>query len=100
MSTEPRDAEEQRESSANTLGALLYANEDRAPRPERAWVVLVQAIGAGDQLALHALYERAHRPVFTLAMRITNNRQTAEELTIDVFHDVWRNDREPSSAGS
>src|SRR5260370_35235517 len=35
---------------------------------------------AGDQLALHALYERAHRPVFTLIMRITANRETAEEL--------------------
>ncbi|HJZ14804.1 MAG TPA: sigma-70 family RNA polymerase sigma factor, partial [Stellaceae bacterium] len=40
--------------------------------------------------ALHALYERAHRAVFTLIMRITANRETAEELTIDVFHDVWR----------
>ena len=28
--------------------------------------------------------------VFTLIMRITANRETAEELTIDVFHDVWR----------
>jgi RNA polymerase sigma-70 factor (ECF subfamily) len=28
--------------------------------------------------------------VFTLIMRITDNRQTAEELTLDVFHDVWR----------
>jgi RNA polymerase sigma-70 factor (ECF subfamily) len=39
---------------------------------------------------LHALYERAHRIVFTLIIRITANRETAEELTIDVFHDVWR----------
>jgi RNA polymerase sigma-70 factor (ECF subfamily) len=31
-----------------------------------------------------------HRVVFTLIMRITNNRETAEELTLDVFHDVWR----------
>ena len=23
-------------------------------------------------------------------MRITDNRETAEELTLDVFHDVWR----------
>jgi RNA polymerase sigma-70 factor (ECF subfamily) len=32
----------------------------------------------------------AHRVVFTVIVRITANRQTAEELTIDVFHDVWR----------
>src|SRR5207237_1930781 len=57
---------------------------------EQDWAVLVQSIAAGDQLALHALYEMAHRIVFTFIMRITANRETAEELTIDVFHDVWR----------
>jgi RNA polymerase sigma factor (sigma-70 family) len=57
---------------------------------EQVWATLVEAIAAGDQLALHALYEMAHRFVFTLVMRITSNRETAEELTIDVFYDVWR----------
>lgn len=71
------------------LGDLLYARS-RATVPEEDWAKLVQSIAAGDQLALHALYERAHRPVFTLIMRITANRETAEEITIDVFHDVWR----------
>ena len=72
-----------------TLGDVLYA-KSQAPVPEQDWAALVQSIAAGDELALHALYERAHRIVFTLAMRITANRETAEELTIDVFHDVWR----------
>src|SRR6476659_3635670 len=72
-----------------TLGDVLYATS-KAPVPEQDWTALVQSIAGGDQLALHALYERAHRPVFTLIMRITANRETAEELTIDVFHDIWR----------
>src|ERR1043166_6143261 len=72
-----------------TLGDVLYA-KSKAPVTEQDWVTLVQSIAAGDQLALHALYERSHRVVFTLIMRITANRETAEELTIDVFHDVWR----------
>jgi RNA polymerase sigma-70 factor (ECF subfamily) len=72
-----------------TLGDVLYATS-KAPVPEQDWAALVQSIAGGDQLALHALYERAHRPVFTLIMRITANQETAEELTIDVFHDVWR----------
>ena len=72
-----------------TLGDVLYA-KPKALVPEQDWAALVKSIAAGDQLALHALYERAHRPVFTLIMRITANRETAEELTIDVFHDVWR----------
>jgi RNA polymerase sigma-70 factor (ECF subfamily) len=72
-----------------TLGDVLYA-KSKPPVQEQDWVTLVQSVAAGDQLALHALYERAHRPVFTLIMRITANRETAEEVTIDVFHDVWR----------
>jgi RNA polymerase sigma-70 factor (ECF subfamily) len=54
------------------------------------WVELVQSIAASDQRALHALYTQTHRIVFTLIMRIVGNRETAEELTVDVFHDVWR----------
>jgi RNA polymerase sigma-70 factor (ECF subfamily) len=82
-------SEERTQKSQATLGDLLYAT-CAAPVPERDWVILVQSIAAGDQLALHALYERSHRVVFTLVMRITANRETAEEVTIDVFHDVWR----------
>jgi RNA polymerase sigma-70 factor (ECF subfamily) len=72
-----------------TLGDVLYAKSN-PPVLEQEWATLVQSIATGDQGALHALYERAHRIVFTLTMRITANRETAEELTIDVFHDVWR----------
>ena len=78
-------ATEGTQGSPATLGDVLYA-KSKAPAPEQEWVTLVQSIAAGDQLALHALYERAHRPVFTLIMRITANRETAEELTVDVFH--------------
>jgi len=77
------------QNSPKTLGDVLYA-KSAAPVTEQEWVILVRSIAAGDQLALHALYERSHRLVFTLMMRITANRETAEELTIDVFHDVWR----------
>ena len=76
--------------SPGTLGAVLYADQSKPRIPEAEWARLVQAVAAGDQMALHGLYERAHRVVFTLAMRITGNRETAEEVTLDVFHDVWR----------
>ena len=82
--------QEHTQTAPATLGDVLYADKSKALVPERDWVTLVNAIAAGDQPALHALYEMAHRIVFTLIMRITANRETAEELTIDVFHDVWR----------
>jgi RNA polymerase sigma-70 factor, ECF subfamily len=89
MSHRPVKNTEPTQKPPATLGDVLYART-KAPVPEQDWVALVQSIAAGDQLALHALYERAHRLVFTLVMRITANRETAEELTIDVFHDIWR----------
>ena len=73
-----------------TLGDLLYGDTATAPVSEKDWVALVQSIAGGDQRALQALYERLHRVVFTFVIRITGNRETAEELTLDVFHEVWR----------
>ena len=82
-------AKEGPQESPATLGDVLYA-KSKAPVSEQDWAALVQSVAAGDHLALHALYERAHRMVFTLVMRIAANRETAEELTVDVFHEVWR----------
>ena len=82
--------QELRDSAIRTLGGLLRADGARPPSFERDWVELVRSIAAGDQRALHALYDGTHRLVFTLIIRITNNRETAEEVTLDVFHDVWR----------
>jgi RNA polymerase sigma-70 factor (ECF subfamily) len=73
-----------------TLGALLYADHSRPRVAEAEWVQLVHRVARRDQAALHALFDRTHRVVFTLTMRIVGNRETAEELTVDVFHDVWR----------
>ena len=81
---------EQGKSETRTLGDLLFADRAKYRVPEPEWLSLVRSIAGGDQLALHALYERTHRIVFTLAVRITNNHETAEEVTVDVFYDVWR----------
>ncbi len=78
------------DDEATTLGDLLYADRSQPAVAEGEWVTLVQAVATGDQRALHALYERSHRIVFTVMLRMTRSRQTAEELTVDVFHDVWR----------
>jgi RNA polymerase sigma-70 factor (ECF subfamily) len=77
-------------AATRTLGDLLSADKAKAQVPETEWVALVRAVAAGDQSAFRALYERAHPIVFTLVMRITANRHAADELTIDVFHHVWR----------
>jgi RNA polymerase sigma-70 factor (ECF subfamily) len=89
MTTLPNVATDRTETSPATLGDVLYA-KSRPVASEEDWAALVRSIAAGDQTALYALYDRTHRIVFTLAMRLTANRETAEDVTIDVFHDIWR----------
>jgi RNA polymerase sigma-70 factor, ECF subfamily len=89
----PKAGPESHEDSS-TLGDLLYRNQSDAPAAEDDWVLLVQSIAAGDQQALRDLYERTHRLVFTLAARICGSRELAEEVTLDVFHDVWQRSAE------
>jgi RNA polymerase sigma-70 factor (ECF subfamily) len=90
VTPEQRPHEDRRECEARTLGDLLYANKAKATVSEKEWVRLIRSIAGGDQLALHELYTQTHRIVLTLIVRITRNMETAEELTLDVFHDVRR----------
>jgi RNA polymerase sigma-70 factor (ECF subfamily) len=73
-----------------TLGDILFADKSKIRVSEDEWVQLVRAVAGGDQRALHSLYEQTYRIVFTLIVRITANQETAEEVTLDVFYDVWR----------
>ena len=77
----------------HTLGALLFRRGEPLAL-ESEWVALVRAAAAGEQTALVALYDRASKIVFTLAFRITRDRHTAEEVTLDVFHEVWERARD------
>jgi DNA-directed RNA polymerase specialized sigma24 family protein len=84
-----------------TLGDVLgYVADGTGVVPEHEWSALVRAIATGDQGALHTLFERTNRLVFTLIMRIVGNPHTAEELTLDVFHDVWRRAGQYEPAGA
>jgi RNA polymerase sigma-70 factor (ECF subfamily) len=86
--------QEPRSGASTTLGDVLYADREQALVSESEWVRIVHRVAERNPGALHSLYERTHHLVFTLAMRLTRDRETAEELTVDVFHDVWR--RAPS----
>ena len=72
-----------------TLGDVLYTDSNTPQETERAWVALVRAVAKGDAPSLHSLYERSHRLVYTLCLRITGSPGAAEELTLQVFYDVW-----------
>ncbi len=50
---------------------------------------LLARICSCDETALRSLYERYHRLLYSIALRITNDRHAAEEVLQDVFHSVW-----------
>lgn len=71
--------------AVRTLGEVLYAGPAASRVPEADWVELVRALAAGEARALLELYDRTHRPVFTLLVRLTADRDAAEKLAAEVY---------------
>lgn len=51
---------------------------------------LMKGVQAGDGQAVAALYDRYNMLVFSLALRMLNDREGAEELVQEVFLRAWR----------
>ncbi len=83
----------------STLGDVLYSGHWHVLVLESDWVELLQSVRAGNAFALHALFERAHAPVFFLAQRILGASRAADDLTLDVFWDIWRGVARYDAAG-
>jgi RNA polymerase sigma-70 factor (ECF subfamily) len=61
--------------------------------PDVHLATLLQAIARGDQNAFADFYDLTSRQVFGLVRRILNDSAAAEEVTLDVFMQVWRQAR-------
>lgn len=59
-------------------------------RQEAIWRGLLARIGAGDQSALSAFFDGSKELVYALALRILGDEADAEEVTLDVYIQVWR----------
>ena len=57
---------------------------------DQVWASYVRRCAEGDQQAISALYDESSRYVYGLALRILHDTADAEEITIDVFSQVWR----------
>lgn len=73
--------------SSNTNAATR--NKESA-YPDQRWIDLIHKMSEGDQAALAELYDQSNRLVFGLAFKIVNDRGAAEEITLDTYHQVWR----------
>lgn len=57
---------------------------------EDDWTSLIALTAQGSQSALSRLYDRSSPRVYGLVLGILDDRSAAEEVTIDVYMQVWR----------
>ncbi|MCG3191326.1 MAG: ECF RNA polymerase sigma factor SigK [Thermoanaerobaculia bacterium] len=53
-------------------------------------LALIDRIKQGDSSALDELYRRYSSPVFSLVWKILQNSEEAEDVSLDVFWQIWR----------
>lgn len=64
--------------------------ESRAPSSERPEAEIIRLAQAGDAAAFEHLYKSHSRRIYALCFRMTGNAALAEDLTQDVFLQVFR----------
>ena len=84
----------------NPAGAIQAQGDGRSEANPRSWPAeaptdapdeeLLQRVGQRDQAALALLYQRYGRLVYSLAVRIAGHTYLAEEITQDIFLEIWR----------
>lgn len=57
---------------------------------EPEWESLVARLAGGDEQALACLYDSTNRIVYGLALRILGDPSSAEDVTMEVYLQVWR----------
>jgi RNA polymerase sigma-70 factor, ECF subfamily len=62
---------------------------DRSAR-EAAWASYVRRCAESDQSALGALYDESSRHVYGVVLSVLRDSSDAEEVTLDVYSQVWR----------
>ena len=60
------------------------------PRTDDGDAALMRRIADGDETALAAVYDRYGRLVYSVALRILRSADLAEEVTQDIFFQLWR----------
>ncbi|MBX7218942.1 MAG: sigma-70 family RNA polymerase sigma factor [Blastocatellia bacterium] len=79
-------------NQAVQTGGNASAPPDRTELRAKEQLLLehIRQIATGDQAALGRLYDATNRLVFGLILRILNDTGAAEEVTLEVYMQVWR----------
>lgn len=79
------DAESSRHQSKTALSPVAQSREANS-----RWEELVRGCAQADQSSLAELYDQSSPLVYGVALRILASVEDAEEVTIDVYNQVWR----------
>ncbi len=99
MSAHPRFSSPSTSPQTKSLSSASLASGSpagTAPRSlpalpgEPALAALLERVAVGQQAALEQLFDATHRAVHALALRLVGDVAAAEEITLDVFMQVWR----------
>ena len=58
--------------------------------PEVNWGELIERVAQADEAAMARLYDLTSPSVFGLVLKILRDRAAAEEVTLDVYVQVWK----------
>lgn len=72
------------------MGALPKLELSDSPLATDPWAALVRQTASGDRSALAALYDGTSAMVYGLVLRIVRDEGAADEVTGDVYVQVWR----------
>jgi RNA polymerase sigma-70 factor (ECF subfamily) len=75
---------------APSLNTPSRTRDDRVDKKQPDDASLIREIGEGREAALAELYDRYGRLLFSIAHQMVGNRESAEEITLDVFNRVWQ----------
>jgi RNA polymerase sigma-70 factor (ECF subfamily) len=72
------------------MGDSVSGSKPAVASREAVWRQYVDHCAAGDQSALAALYDESSSLVHSLTNRMLGNAADADEVTLDVYTQVWR----------
>ncbi len=80
---------------------LFASSPSPEPDPQEVLAALVARMAVGDERALEGFYDLTSSRVFALALQILRERAAAEDATLEVFTQVWKQaDRYDATKGT
>ena len=71
------------------MGQLPSGRRNALSKDEMELVNLISEIGRKNERALSEFYDRTNAFVFSLALRIISDKKDAEDISLEVFMQVW-----------